>query len=116
MQLKGDRHINNDEGISVRVWRHGSGNRHSHEFVELVYVLDGRAHHTLGDETMELKKGDLFIMDVGVEHEFRVEDGEKIAVQLLVLPRVSHARHHRRQFYRPRVRYVLFGLRGRSRR
>ena len=80
MQLKGDRHINNDEGISVRVWRHGSGNRHSHEFVELVYVLDGRAHHTLGDETMELKKGDLFIMDVGVEHEFRVEDGEKITL------------------------------------
>ena len=80
MQVKGNTHINNDEGISVRVWQHGDRARHSHEFVELVYVLDGRAHHTLGDETMELKKGDLFVMDIGVEHEFRVEEGEDITL------------------------------------
>lgn len=80
MRLTGTKHINDDEGITIRVYRHGSSGRHSHEFVELVYVLDGHARHVIGNEVMDLNKGDIFIMDVGVEHEFFAEKDEKITL------------------------------------
>ena len=80
MKLKGARHIKSEEGVSVKVYRHGSSNRHSHEFVELVYVLDGHARHVVGNEVMDVKKGDVILMDAGVEHEFATEKDERITL------------------------------------
>ena len=37
---------------------------HSHHFYELVYVLDGSAMETLGDTTVQVNKGDYFIIDL----------------------------------------------------
>ena len=42
---------------------------HSHEFVELVYVVSGEAENKLGDERIPLKSGDVFVMaDKEIQH------------------------------------------------
>ncbi len=46
--------------------------RHSHEFVELVYVESGTAVQKLNGESINLQEGDMFIIaDRGVEHYIR---------------------------------------------
>lgn len=35
---------------------------HSHEFVEMVYIVNGEAENKLGDERVALKSGDFFVM------------------------------------------------------
>lgn len=44
---------------------------HSHEFVEIVYVESGEAVQKLNYETINLKKGDLFIIADDSEHSIR---------------------------------------------
>ena len=42
---------------------------HSHEFVEIVYIVSGEAENKLGDERIPLKSGDIFVMaDKGIQH------------------------------------------------
>ena len=42
---------------------------HSHEFIELVYVVSGEAENKIGEERVSLKKGDLFVMaDRNLQH------------------------------------------------
>lgn len=49
---------------------------HTHPFFEFVYVLDGRAEHTINDHTMILSKGDYFLIDMNCRHEYRKLSGE----------------------------------------
>lgn len=49
---------------------------HTHPFFEFVYVLDGRAEHTINDNTMILSKGDYFLIDMNCRHEYRKLSGE----------------------------------------
>ena len=50
--------------------------RHSHEHTEqLMLILEGAVTVTVGDETRELRAGDVCAINRGVEHELRSEDG-----------------------------------------
>lgn len=51
--------------------------RHSHEFVEIVYVESGTAVQTLNYETINLKKGDLFVVFDDSQHSIRPTCDEK---------------------------------------
>lgn len=42
---------------------------HSHEFIELVYIVSGEAENKVGDERIPLKSGDIFVMaDKEIQH------------------------------------------------
>lgn len=42
---------------------------HSHEFVELVYIISGEAENKLGEERISVKSGDVFVMaDKDIQH------------------------------------------------
>lgn len=45
--------------------------RHSHNFIEMTYVVSGRALHNIGDKTVEIKAGDMFVIATGEEHNIR---------------------------------------------
>ena len=45
--------------------------RHSHNFIEITYVVSGRALHNIGDKTVEVKAGDVFVIATGEEHNIR---------------------------------------------
>ncbi|MDF2923832.1 MAG: AraC family transcriptional regulator [Paenibacillaceae bacterium] len=44
---------------------------HFHDFVEITYVAEGRGFHHVGEDTVEARQGDLFIVPEGVSHVFR---------------------------------------------
>lgn len=44
---------------------------HAHDFIEIAYVASGRGIHIIGDKEYEVSKGDLFVINFDVLHEFR---------------------------------------------
>ncbi|NRF94570.1 helix-turn-helix transcriptional regulator [Paenibacillus frigoriresistens] len=44
---------------------------HEHEFTEICYVAEGRGFHYIGEETLSVSPGDLFILPLGTSHVFR---------------------------------------------
>ncbi len=57
--------------IDIRVYNQNDVGLHKHSFLELVYVLDGAAEHTLNGETTVVQKGDYYIIDYGDAHQYR---------------------------------------------
>ena len=49
-------------------------NKHSHEFIELVYVCRGGAIHHYNDTQYPVGKGDVFVIPKGVAHYYQVSD------------------------------------------
>jgi AraC-like DNA-binding protein len=47
---------------------------HSHDFVEIAYVAEGKGFHYIGDRIVPVRKGDLFYIPVGISHVFRPAD------------------------------------------
>lgn len=47
---------------------------HSHDFVEIAYVAEGKGFHYIGDDIVPVRKGDLFYIPVGISHVFRPAD------------------------------------------
>ena len=45
--------------------------RHSHEFVEMVFVESGSAVQKVNSETVELRRGDMFVIADDSEHSMR---------------------------------------------
>lgn len=65
------------------------GIRHKHEYIEVVYVVSGRAIHEIGDKVYRVKRGDLFIINRNTPHVFRCEEGQKepfVAYDLMFTP------------------------------
>ncbi|MDP7112005.1 MAG: cupin domain-containing protein [Myxococcota bacterium] len=48
---------------------------HTHEGAELIYVLEGRASMTIGEQLLELAPGDAVHIPAGAHHTFTVPDG-----------------------------------------
>lgn len=51
--------------------------RHSHDFLEFVYVLGGSAEHTINDRSTIISKGDYFLINIRSTHEYRAISGEE---------------------------------------
>lgn len=58
------------------------GVMHSHEYIEVVYVISGKATHKIGGKTYDVKRGDLFIINMNTPHAFyqNTEDKEPFVV------------------------------------
>ncbi len=53
------------------------GVMHSHEYIEVVYVIPGSATHKIGGKTYNVKRGDLFIINMNTPHAFYQEKASK---------------------------------------
>ena len=69
-----------NDNIDVVVATKPQSKTHSHDFLELAYVAEGSAHHTIGNNTMIIKKGDYFIVDYGTEHSYYSIDERPLKV------------------------------------
>ena len=49
---------------------------HSHEYLELTYILRGTVEHNLDGQITALEAGDYFIVDYGSRHSYRNTDGK----------------------------------------
>ncbi len=48
---------------------------HVHDFLEIAYVSSGKGIHILANKKYSVSKGDLFVINYDVEHEFRPVEG-----------------------------------------
>ena len=46
------------------------GVTHKHEFIEIIYILSGKAIHTVGEKQYMVKCGDVAVVNSGIEHKF----------------------------------------------
>ena len=60
----------NEQKIVVDIYTGATVRYHSLEFLELSYVLEGSANHTMEGMTTTLSKGDFFIIDYNKHHKY----------------------------------------------
>lgn len=63
------------EKIHVMACRQTDTDFHSHDFLEMVYVTEGKAVHTLDGTETAVRKGDYFIIDYGARHKYTTIKG-----------------------------------------
>ena len=69
-----------EEEFYIGVFQHGNTGAHTHDFLELVYVLDGSAVHTVNGKSSEIRTGDYFMIDFKMQHEYQCEEGQPVTV------------------------------------
>lgn len=76
----------------IQRFHHDSSNlppEHSHEFVELVYVVKGHANHIFEGQSYTIKTNDVFIINPGEVHTFQIEKNQTIEIiNCLFLPAI----------------------------
>ena len=61
-------------------------NVHAHEFYELVYVDSGCARHNVAGSVYDIGAGDLFLVDIGVEHSYSERSPDFSVINCLFMP------------------------------
>ena len=56
---------------------------HDHDFVEIVYIIEGESEHIINGEEFAVKAGDLLFINYGCTHAFNLED-EFVAYNLMI--------------------------------
>ncbi len=88
--FRGEKHFPKAFPITVKKQTHGYGNlpeKHGHDFVELVYVIKGKATHLFEGEQYQIEAGDVFIINPGEVHTYDAKPNEKIEIiNCLFLP------------------------------
>lgn len=60
---------------------------HGHDFVELVYIVRGEAEHCFEGEIYDIRAGDVFIINPGEVHTYRIQPDKQIElINCLFLP------------------------------
>lgn len=62
---------------------------HSHEYIEVMYIISGSATHKINGETYKVKRGDLFIVNPGITHAFYLDNNSTepfVAYDLMFTP------------------------------
>lgn len=47
---------------------------HKHKFIEIVYIISGKAKHIIGDNEYSVKKGDISVINANETHAFIADD------------------------------------------
>mgnify|MGYP002859209825 CR=1 FL=1 len=60
--------------------------KHTHNYVEIIYMVQGSTTHIIDNETITLKKGDLLFLNQHAFQEIYPAEKEDIAVNFMILP------------------------------
>ena len=68
----GDSLFRSNETIYInKAFEQSESHLHAHNFIEIAYVMTGKGIHRVGDIEYSVSKGDLFIINYNIPHEFR---------------------------------------------
>ncbi|MCV9885413.1 AraC family transcriptional regulator [Metabacillus halosaccharovorans] len=85
--VEGERFLNQNKMIMVRKHtRFVHFPKHKHNYIEVNYVFNGSLTQTVGNERMELKKGDLLFLNQHIEHELEACNEEDIIINFIIKP------------------------------
>ena len=60
--------------------------KHTHNYVEVIYMCEGRTTHIINEETVQLKKGELLFLNQNATQEVLSAGQDDIAVNFIILP------------------------------
>ena len=93
IELKYDEYFKKGEKIYIHLSDKNSdlfnGVLHNHNFIELIYVISGKAIHQIDNQSYEVKKGHVVMIDYGVPHSFSYSsdtDDDFVTFDLLFTP------------------------------
>ena len=61
-----------------------SGEDHSHDYLELTYILSGQARYYIEGKEYLLQPGELLVGNPGLVHRFELREGEKPPVEVYI--------------------------------
>lgn len=84
LEYKADEEFQSGGMIDIKkICDHRDEEIHNHDFVEIVYVIEGTGSHYVNDEEFAVKAGDLLFVNYGCTHAFHVED-KLVAYNLMI--------------------------------
>lgn len=75
-----------DKKFSIFVCSSKRATCHAHRFLELVYVLQGEAEHSLDQTHMKIKAGDYFVIDYRSQHSYEALTRDFKIINCLFVP------------------------------
>ncbi|MGM9681795.1 MAG: helix-turn-helix domain-containing protein [Eubacteriales bacterium] len=79
--VRAGQYLENDRDISVLLAEVPAHHlRHEHDFIEIAYIVSGKGVHVIGDDRIPTGKGDIFLLDAHVPHEYFAEEGSPLLV------------------------------------
>ncbi|WP_446897903.1 AraC family transcriptional regulator [Clostridium sp. LBM24168] len=83
--INSDKLMKKSEDISIHKHdRFVRFNNHKHDYLELVFVYSGSIRQIIDDKSIEIKKGEILIMDMNVEHSIEESGEDDIAINVLI--------------------------------
>ncbi|PKM50398.1 MAG: AraC family transcriptional regulator [Firmicutes bacterium HGW-Firmicutes-7] len=80
-----DKLVKEDELVSIhRHDRFMEFDLHSHDYIELIFVYSGTIKQVIERKDIELKKGEILLLDMNVKHKISVAGEEDIAINILL--------------------------------
>jgi YesN/AraC family two-component response regulator len=91
-KLKNDHWIINSEKLmksseAIAIHRHDrftKFEKHKHDFLEMTFVYSGSIHQNIEEKELEIKKGEIILLDMNVEHSIEEAAEEDIAINILI--------------------------------
>src|SRR5690625_4788799 len=81
--LSRDHEVTEEFPFRIARYEHDCTNtpeEHSHEFIELVFVVEGTANHVFEGNLYPIQTNDVFIINPGEIHTFEVESGNTLKI------------------------------------
>jgi AraC-like DNA-binding protein/cupin superfamily acireductone dioxygenase involved in methionine salvage len=57
---------------------------HSHDFIEIIYVLEGHCTHASGEVTIEMEKGDLCLVAPNISHSISIFNDQGVVMNIML--------------------------------
>lgn len=58
--------------------------KHKHDYIEMIFVYSGSIKQKIENKSIEIKKGEIMLMDMNVEHSIKAAGKDDIAVNILI--------------------------------
>ncbi|MBQ7822271.1 MAG: helix-turn-helix domain-containing protein [Clostridia bacterium] len=85
-EYKGDRFFDRGVGFCIsRIDDNGTEHTHTHDFIEIVYMISGRRTHYIDGKAVQTKSGDVLFINYGRTHSYDAGDNA-IMYNLLLVP------------------------------
>jgi AraC family transcriptional regulator, L-rhamnose operon transcriptional activator RhaR len=85
-QYTRNEYIDKNENIALQAYRtQRAESEHTHEFIEIVYILSGSGRHTVNGLQFPVQRGDLLFINIGQTHAF-ASQGDMEIVNCLINP------------------------------
>lgn len=82
-------YFSKNENITLMVCAEKHTKPHKHDFLEMVYVIEGKAYHELNGRNAIIEKGDYFIIGYEAYHQYySVGNKDFVIINILFKPEI----------------------------